>query len=110
MWENSVEGVLVQPEPAIIEVQQLITPKLTRLIEYVNEQHELTASVYFTELAIALAQAKTEPDLLGWCIELSRAAFVGINYDQVSWALTDEILADAERISLTFTASSQHPQ
>jgi len=104
------ERTLVQAEPAIVEVQQLIQPKLTRLIEYVNEQHEMTASIYFTELAIQLAQAKTEPDLLGWCIELSRAAFVGIQYDQMSWALADEILADAERISLTFTASSDHPQ
>jgi hypothetical protein len=100
----------VQPEPAILEVQQLIQPKLKTLIEYVNEQHELTASIYFTELAIALAQAKTEPDLLGWCIELSRAAFIGIQYDQVSWALVDEILADAELISMTFTASSENPQ
>ena len=100
----------VQPEPAIVAVQDLIQPKLTRLIEYVNDQHELTASVYFTELAIQLAQAKTEPDLLGWCIELSKAAFVGIHYDHISWALADEILADAERVSLTFTASSNHPQ
>jgi len=88
----------------------MIQPKLTRLIEYVNEQHELTASVYFTELAIQLAQAKTEPDLLGWCIELSRAAFVGIEYDPTSWAMADEILADAERVSLTFTASTDNPQ
>ena len=62
------------------------------------------------ELAIQLAQAKTEADLLGWCIELSRAAFIGIDYDQVSWALADEILADAELISMTFTASSENPQ
>ena len=100
----------MQPEPAIAAVQELIQPKLSRLIEYVNEQHELTAAVYFTELAIQLAQAKTEPDLLGWCIELSKAAFVGIQYDHISWALADEILADAERVSLTFTASSDNPQ
>lgn len=100
----------MQSEPAVVEVQQLIQPKLTRLIEYVNDQHEMTASIYFTELAIQLAQAKTEADLLGWCIELSRAAFVGIQYDDVSWALADEILADAERISLTFTASDENSQ
>ena len=100
----------MQPEPAVVEVQQLIQPKLERLIEYVSEQHEFTASVYFTELAIQLAQARTEQDLLGWCIELSRAAFVGIQYDHVSWTLADEILADAERISMTFTADSGNPQ
>jgi len=100
----------VQTEPAVIEVQTLIQPKLSRLIEYVNEQHEMTASIYFAELAVQLAQAKSEPDLLGWCIELSRAAFVGINYDETSWALADEILEDAERISMTFMASDERPQ
>ena len=100
----------METEPAIVAVQQLIQPKLSHLIEYVNEQHEMTASVYFTELAIQLAQARSEPDLLEWCIQLSRAAFVGIYYDDVSWALADEILADAERISMTFTASEERPQ
>ena len=47
----------MQAEPAIVEVQPLIQPKLTRLIEYVNERHEMVTTGYFSELAIQLGQA-----------------------------------------------------
>ncbi len=99
----------MNPDPAIAEVQALIRPKLERLIEYLADQHESMASAFFTNLLIQLVQARSETDLLGWCIELSTTAFVGIQFDPVSWALTDEILADAERISMTFSASDSVP-
>ena len=47
----------MQAEPAIVEVQPLIQPKLTRLIDYVHEQHEMVTTGYFSELAIQLGKA-----------------------------------------------------
>ncbi len=96
-------------EPAVVEVQTIIRPKLERLIEYVADQAEPIAPTFFTDLLVQLIEDGVEEDLLAWCIKLSKTAFVGIQFDTVSWALADEILADAERISKTFLASEETP-
>ena len=99
----------MESNPAVARVQSQLRPKMERLIEYLNDQHEIMASAFFANLTVQLLQAQSEEDLLAWCIELSTIAFVGIQYDDVSWALADEILAEAEQISLTFTANNQRP-
>ena len=92
-------------QPAVVEVKALLKPQLMTLLEYLQTQDETTGLVYFTGLLVQLEAAEEEADLLAFCIELSKAAFVGIQYDDVSWHLTDTILADAERVSMTFLAN-----
>ena len=91
-------------EPAVEQVQTLLCPKLERVVRYMEASFEETGKAYFGDLLKQLQAARAEEDLLAWTIELSKAAFVGIEYDNVSWTLTDEILADAERVSMTFLA------
>jgi hypothetical protein len=96
-------------EPAVLDVQKVLCPKLERVLEYVQASDDVIAASFFADLLIQLNQARTEKDLMHFCFALSTAAFVGIEFDFASQAMTDEILVEAIQISAAFTASPEHP-
>ncbi len=53
-----------------------------------------------------LASASEEEELLEVCMALSTSAFQGFQFDMQSAALLDELLAQAEQLAFTFSASS----
>ena len=75
------------------------------LIEYLNDQDEVLAAAFFTELLVHLQSATEEEELLSVFINLSSTAFMGFQFDNVSWALADSILLEAEQVAHAFTAS-----
>ncbi|MEE4282064.1 MAG: hypothetical protein V2I41_08970 [Pseudomonadales bacterium] len=89
---------------AIESVQSDLRPKLEKLVGYLNETNEVMAASFFTNILVALVQLTEEEQLLELFIELSTTAFQGFMFDDVSWALTDDVLLYAEQVAQTFTA------
>ncbi|MCR9260292.1 MAG: hypothetical protein NXH95_11255 [Pseudomonadaceae bacterium] len=89
---------------AIETVQHDLRPKLEKLVGYLNETNEVMAASFFTNILVSLTQLTEEEQLLELFIELSTTAFQGFMFDDVSWALTDDVLLYAEQIAETFTA------
>ena len=94
---------------AIETVKTELKPKLERLILYLNETNEVAAASFFTNILVVLTSLTEEEQLLELFIELSTTAFQGFVFDDVSWALTDDVLMYAEQIAQTFTASPDVP-
>ncbi len=90
---------------AIATVKTELKPKLEGLIGYLNETGEVAAASFFTNILVILVGLEEEEELLALFIELSTTAFQGFFFDEASWAMTDEILAYAEQVAQTFTAS-----
>ncbi|MEM9622123.1 MAG: hypothetical protein AAF993_10770 [Pseudomonadota bacterium] len=88
-------------------VKDSLKPKFMVLIEYLNEQHEILAASFFTELLVNLTQAEEEEELLTVFFQLSSTAFMGFQFDPISWQLADEILQEAEQVAHTFSGSTQ---
>ena len=93
---------------ALSTIKDELKPKLESLIIYLNETNEVAASSFFTNILVILAGLTEEEQLLELFIELSTTAFQGFNFDEVSWALTDEVLMYAEQVAHTFTAGSEN--
>ena len=94
---------------AIDTVREHLAPRLHTLISHFIECSEVNATQFFTGILARLNAIQSEEELLALFIELSTAAFHGFQFDETSWALTDEILAYSIEISATFTAGAQHP-
>ena len=94
---------------AIQTVKSELRPKLERLINYLNETNEVVAASFFTNILVVLVGLTEEEQLLELFIELSTTAFQGFVFDDVSWALTDDVLLYAEQVAQTFTASPDLP-
>lgn len=94
---------------AIDSVRDHLAPQLHTLISYFIEQNEVNAAQFFTGILAQLNTIQYEEELLALFIELSTTAFHGFLFDDVSWAMTDEILAYSIEISATFTASANNP-
>ncbi len=89
---------------AVEHVKDSLKPKFLTLIEYLNDQDEVLAASFFTELLVQLQSATEEEELLSVFINLSSTAFMGFQFDNVSWALADSILQEAEEVAHAFTA------
>jgi hypothetical protein len=89
---------------AIDTVKSQLRPKLERLIVYLNETNEVAAASFFTNILVILVNLSEEEQLLELFIELSTTAFQGFVFDEISWALTDDVLLYAEQIAQTFMA------
>ncbi len=98
-----------QAMQAIQTVKSELRPKLERLIVYLNETNEVVAASFFTNILVVLVGLTEEEQLLELFIELSTTAFQGFVFDDVSWALTDDVLLYAEQVAQTFTASPDLP-
>ena len=94
---------------AIESVKSELRPRLEKLVATLNEQHEVLAASFFTNILVQLVAATEEEDLLAVFIELSGAAFQGFAYDEESWALADDILAYAQNVAEAFTADPSQP-
>ena len=94
---------------AIDTVKAELRPKLERLIVYLNETNEVAPASFFTNILVILVGLSEEEQLLELFIELSTTAFQGFVFDDVSWALTDDVLAYAEQIAQTFMADHNAP-
>ncbi len=90
---------------AIDTVKDHLRPRLEALIEYLNENNEVAAASFFTNILVILVGLEHEEELLALFIELSTTAFQGFLFDETSWAMTDEVLAYAEQVAHAFTAS-----
>lgn len=89
---------------AVENVKETLRPKFLTLIEYLNDQDEVLAASFFIELLVQLQSAREEEELLSVFINLSSTAFMGFQFDTVSWALADSILQEAEQVAHAFTA------
>ncbi len=90
---------------ALHAVKRELAPRLDSLVEYFNQVQEIRAAAFFSEIASALAAVEEEADLLEVFLALSTTAFQGFQFDPVSAAGVDDVLAYAEQVSHTFTAS-----
>ena len=87
---------------AIKQVSEALKPKFEELISYLDESQQVAASVFFTGLLVKLIAVKEEEHLLSLFMELSTTAFIGLEFDDFSAQLIDEILLHAQEVSATF--------
>ena len=91
---------------AVIQVSQELKPKFEELISYLDDSQQVAASAFFTDLLIKLIAVKEEEELLSLFMELSTTAFIGLEFDDFSAQLIDEILLHAQEVSATFAVDS----
>jgi hypothetical protein len=99
---RQLEGALVLD--AIAQTVTDITKRIDDVLDVLGDR-EPSASLFFLELQRALAGAREEEDLINVFIAMSTTAFQGFQFPPDSLAPIDALLADAERIAFTFTAS-----
>ncbi len=93
----------------IDQVKAQLRPRFLRVLRQLADEGEFNGIGFFTEALELLDSAEDEEGLIHMCINLSRAAFVGIAYSDTSWQLTDELLEDAQNIAHAFTADGSEP-
>lgn len=91
----------------IEQVQGILQPRFAVLLEVLAEHPDTRIFAFFAGLTSSLQAAEEEADIIMLFAEMSRAAFLGFEYDAHTWALTDELLAASEQIAQTMTASSR---
>ena len=89
---------------AIDSVKNNLLPRLQELLTHLADTDQIAAQNFFTKIFTDLNQTETEEQLLELFIELSTTAFLGIPFDDISLAIIDEILQEAEQISAAFSA------
>ena len=94
---------------AVEDVKQALAPKFIELIEYLDQTDQVAACAFFANLLAILHSAQAEEELLGFFIELSSTAFVGLQFDEPSAARIDHILAYSMEIAETFSVSMENP-
>ena len=85
-------------------VKAQLRPKLYQVINYLADGGDPSAFAWYVALLSMLDEADSEIQLLEFSIELSKAAFLGFQYDEPASLLIDSLLAEAEGIAHTFTA------
>ena len=85
-------------------VKAKLRPKLHQIIKYLSEGGDPSAFAWYVSLLTMLDEADSEIHLIEFSIELSKAAFLGFQYDDVASLLIDNLLAEAESIAHAFTA------
>lgn len=102
MWSQkmTVEMALVA------SVQARLRPHFLTVLNYLADQGEPLCLSYFMDMLQQLDSAQEETDLMLLCFELSKAAFLGFQYDATSMQLVDQLLEEAQQIAQTLTASN----
>ena len=90
---------------AVESFQSQVMPLMESLIEYLAQVGDSSAHGFFTEIYGMLGVANEEAELLEVCLALSTSAFQGFAYDAYSSLLLDDLLARAEQLAMTFSAS-----
>lgn len=94
---------------AVDDVKSALRPKFFELIEYLDQTEQTAACAFFTNLLTILNAATHEEELLGFFIELSSTAFVGLQFDQEAADRIDHILAYSMEIAETFSVPAHAP-
>ncbi|MEE2785461.1 MAG: hypothetical protein VYE04_18995 [Pseudomonadota bacterium] len=94
----------------VASVQACLRPHFLTLLRYLADEGEPLCLSYFMDLLQQLDNAEEEADLILLCFELSKAAFLGFQYDATSMQLVDRLLEEAQQIAQTLTASSVEAQ
>ena len=88
------------------QVSEALKPKFEELISYLDESQQVAASAFFTGLLVKLIAVRQEEELLSLFMELSTTAFIGLEFDDFSAQLIDDILLHAQEVSATFAVDS----
>ena len=97
-------------QPRVVgEVKAQLRPKLLTVVNYLADDGDTAAFAWYVSLVTMLDAAESEVELIGFSIELSKAAFLGFQYDNVAHLLIDELLEVAEHIAHAFTADNNNP-
>ena len=96
-------------DESVQSVKAQLRPKLHQVINYLADGGDPAAFAWYVALLSMLDEAESEIQLLEFSIELSKAAFLGFQYDDVACLLIDNLLAEAEVIARTFTADPNQP-
>ena len=92
---------------AVKQVSEALKPKFEELISYLDDSQQVAASAFFTGLLVKLIAVKEEEEhLLSLFMELSTTAFIGLEFDDFSVQLIDDILLHAQEVSATFAVDS----
>ncbi len=91
---------------AVKQVSEALKPKFEELISYLEDSQQVAASAFFTGLLVKLIAVQEEEHLLSLFMELSTTAFIGLEFDDFSVRLIDDILLHAQEVSATFAADS----
>ena len=90
---------------AVEATRDALLAQLEGLIQYLNGAGDPMALGFFSQIYDMTANVEEEEQLLELFMALSSTAFQGFTLDPYAALLTDEILAFAEQISHTFSAS-----
>ena len=90
---------------AVAEVVAKLVPAVEELTAYLESSRQLHALQFFQQVELRLAHVQEEDDLLDLFMMLSMTAFQGFQMDPMASMLADRILAYAEQIAHTFSAS-----
>lgn len=82
-----------------------LRPRLYEVLKYLGDQSDPMAFSWYVDLMAQLDSATCEEDLLMFSVELSKAAFLGFQYDETAWRLIDDLLAHAQQLAHTLSAA-----
>jgi hypothetical protein len=94
-----------QTTNAVTATRDTLLTQMETLIHYLNESGDPMALGFFNQIYDMTANVSEEDELLELFLALSTTAFQGFVLDPYAAALTDDILAFAEQVSHTFSAS-----
>jgi hypothetical protein len=94
---------------AVETVKADLRPQFEHLIDYLGKTDQVAAAGFFTQLLVTLISVKEEEDLLGFFIELSTTAFVGLQFDDTAATMIDAVLEHAQQVAKTFSVSAANP-
>lgn len=85
-----------------------MTPAVTDLVDYLEQSYQPQALAFFQQVQHRLAHVDEEDDLLELFMMLSMTAFQGWQMDPMGSMMADRILAYAEQVAHTFSASNDN--
>ena len=88
------------------QIRAKLDPLFVAVLEDLSNDGDPLAFAFFMERQQELKAAQSEEDVLGMFLILSQVAFLGFNFTQVAWDKIDLLLAEAESVSATMTASN----
>ncbi len=89
-------------------VQRELYRPLTLLCSQLAEEEQHGALAFFAGILALWQTAEDEEAILVGCLEISKAAFLGITYSQSSARQLDLILASAIELASVMSAGTRH--
>lgn len=83
-----------------------LAPLITEVIEQLDDQGQILESSFFTLRLVEVNQMREDVDLMNVFMELSTTAFQGFTFSAVQAQHIDKLLAVAEDIAHTLSAST----